>query len=63
MLQLPERLAEHDLLVDRDRLAPDPELSMPNSGLPRGAEAWAKTSRLAATSGPMDYNPKDWRGC
>ena len=27
---------------------------MPNSGLPRGADAWAKTSRPAATSGPIE---------
>jgi hypothetical protein len=28
-------------------------LSKPNSGLPRDAEAWAKTSRAEATIGPI----------
>ena len=54
MLELPERLAQHDILVDRDRLLADLVSSMPNSGLPRGAEAWAKTSRPAATIGPIE---------
>jgi len=35
-------------------LRPILTVSMPNSGLPRGAEAWAKTSRLAAASGPIE---------
>ncbi len=54
MLELPERLAEQNLLFDVHLLAADlARFESPNSGFPRGAEAWAKTSRLAATVGPI----------
>ena len=53
MLEVAERQPQRDLLADRDRLAPDLDRASPNSGLPRGAAAWANTSRLAAAIGPM----------
>ena len=52
--QLTERLAKEDILVDRDAFSPTRVSISPNSGFPRGAEAWANTSRLAATRGPME---------
>ena len=53
MLELAERLAMHDFLDHADILAVDHGRGpSPNSGLPRGAAAWANTSSAEPMIGP-----------